>query len=279
MAKMAKAFHSANLDAARRRTGDFMGFITGLVSISFRGLTTDEILGYVREAGLDAIEWGGDVHAPAGNIDVAEKAGEITRASGLMLPEYGSYYRLGVSGEEALDEAVASAKALGTDTVRIWAYNKGSDQVSTEEYASVVADAKRICKKYPEIIFCTECHNHTLTDDCDKHLKFLQDIGTENFKTFWQPNQLKSFAYNQRSAEMLAPYTKAIQVFSWEGDRKLPLIAHREKWVAYLKTFASQSEARDVYLMLEFMHDNRIESLSETAKQLREILCALTEES
>ena len=62
-----------------------MGFVTGLVSISFRGLTVDEIIRHVAEEGLDAIEWGGDVHAPAGNIDVARKAGEITRASGLML--------------------------------------------------------------------------------------------------------------------------------------------------------------------------------------------------
>jgi sugar phosphate isomerase/epimerase len=277
MAKMANAFHSANLDAARRRNGDFMGFVTGLVSISFRGLTTDEILGYVREASLDAIEWGGDVHVPAGNIDVAEKVGMKTRASGLLIPEYGSYYRLGVNAEEELDAVVASAKALGTDTVRIWAYNKSSARVSDEEYEAVVASAKRICQKYPEIVFCTECHNYTLTDDCDKHLKLLKDVGMENFKTFWQPNQLKSFAYNQRSAELLAPYTKAVHVFSWEGDRKLPLIDHRDRWIAYLNAFLPQSRERDMHLMFEFMHDNRAETLAETAKQLRAILCEMYE--
>lgn len=254
-----------------------MGFVTGLVSISFRGLTVDEIIRYVAEAGLDAIEWGGDVHAPAGKIDVAGRVRETTRDAGLIIPEYGSYYRLGVGAEKELDDVVASAKALGTNTVRIWAHNKGSDRVSTEEYERVVADAKRICKKYPEIVFCTECHNHTLTDDCDKHLQLLRDVGMENFKTFWQPNQLKSFAYNQRSAEMLAPHTHALHVFSWEGDQKLPLIAHCDRWVAYLKAFAQQSLERDVYLMLEFVHDNRIETLYETAKQLREILCAMTE--
>ena len=36
----------------------------GLVSVSFRSLEIDEIIKLTKEAGLDTIEWGSDVHAP-----------------------------------------------------------------------------------------------------------------------------------------------------------------------------------------------------------------------
>jgi len=39
----------------------------GLVSISFRDLFPKQIVDMVAEVGLDAIEWGGDVHVPHGD--------------------------------------------------------------------------------------------------------------------------------------------------------------------------------------------------------------------
>ena len=40
----------------------------GLVSISFRGHTPEQILSAMKEAGLSYIEWGSDVHAPKDDI-------------------------------------------------------------------------------------------------------------------------------------------------------------------------------------------------------------------
>ena len=39
-------------------------YSSGLVSISFRSHTPDEILRAAAESGLTQIEWGSDVHAP-----------------------------------------------------------------------------------------------------------------------------------------------------------------------------------------------------------------------
>ena len=36
----------------------------GLVSVSFRGLSPEEIIRIAKDAGLSRIEWGSDVHAP-----------------------------------------------------------------------------------------------------------------------------------------------------------------------------------------------------------------------
>ena len=64
-----------------------MQWIPGLVSISFRSLSPEEIIRIAKAAGLSAIEWGGDVHVPFGEIETARRVGEITRAAGLSIPE------------------------------------------------------------------------------------------------------------------------------------------------------------------------------------------------
>lgn len=68
-----------------------MRFIPGLVSISFRALSVGDIIGITTCAGLEAVEWGSDVHVPAGDIAAAEAAKKKTGAAGLSMPEYGSY--------------------------------------------------------------------------------------------------------------------------------------------------------------------------------------------
>ena len=72
---------------------------SGLVSVSFRSLPPEEIVRLAAGCGLGAIEWGGDVHVPPGDIANAARVGEMTRAAGLAVSSYGSYYRLGAYGD------------------------------------------------------------------------------------------------------------------------------------------------------------------------------------
>jgi len=237
----------------------------GLVSISFRELTVEKIIEYVKDAGLSSIEWGADVHVPFGDAERAKYTARITKAAGLEIPEYGSYYRLGVSPSCDIEKAVTSARALGTNIIRVWAFNKGSEGVTEEEYNRTVEDAKRICLLYPDIVFCTECHNNTLTDDWKINVKLIKSVDMPNFGAFWQPNQLKSFEYNLESVKNLSGYIKSVHVFAWEGNRRLPLAEHRDIWLRYLKELAKNPS---INLMLEFMHDDRVESLGQAAKEL-----------
>jgi 3-dehydroshikimate dehydratase len=46
---------------------------TGLVSVSFRKFSPEKIIEMVKNAGLCAIEWGGDVHVPHGDVELARK--------------------------------------------------------------------------------------------------------------------------------------------------------------------------------------------------------------
>ena len=75
------------------------GLVPGLVSVSFRQLPAEEIVRLCAECGLEAVEWGGDIHVPHGDCATAEKVSGLTEAAGLRTAAYGSYYRCGVSVE------------------------------------------------------------------------------------------------------------------------------------------------------------------------------------
>ena len=248
-----------------------MTFIPGLVSISFRNLKPKEIIQACRESGLKAIEWGGDVHVPAGQIDAASTVRDATDKAELGMPEYGSYYRIGQSDPAEIEGVVRSAKALDAAVIRVWAYCKNRQDCSAEEYENAVRDAKRICDAFPGMTFCLECHNNTLTEDYHDALRFLEDVDRPSLNMFWQPNQFRTHAYNLEACAALLPYIRAVHVFSWEGtDGKnvmFPLEHHAKRWSEYISILRN-APVGELPMMLEFMHDGRPESLPDTAKTL-----------
>ena len=244
-----------------------MQWIPGLVSISFRSLSPEEIIRISKAAGLSAIEWGGDVHVPFGEIETATRVGEITRAAGLSIPEYGSYYRVGFSAPEDFSKAASSARALGTKCIRVWAYNKELSEIDQATYEIIVQDAKRICAGASDLTICLECHNNTLTSNYQSALKFLQDVNCDNFQMFWQPNQRLSHQENLAACRALLPFIQRVHTFSWEGSARYPLADHADRWKEYLDILKDSPNAA-MPLMLEFMHDNRPETLPETAQTL-----------
>lgn len=250
-----------------------MRFVPGLVSVTFRGLTTDQIIESCKNNSLENIEWGGDVHVPHGNTDVASAVGKTTKDAGLNVCEYGSYYEIGKSYPNDIKGVVDCARKLGTDTVRVWAYVKNYTDCTPEEYANAVIDAKRICDYAPEMTFCLECHNNTLTEDYHDALRYLKDVDRPNFKMFWQPNQFRTFEYNVEACKVLLPYVRAVHVFSWESkDRDViffPLDHHTDRWKKYIEIL-KEAPVDELPMMLEFMHDGKPESLPETAKILLE---------
>ena len=241
---------------------------TGIVSISFRKYTKEEIASCAKASGLDCIEWGGDVHTPHGDVEEAKKTVEITHGCGLEVAEYGSYYVIGQSEESLFGEVLASAEVLGTKMIRVWpGMNKSSDTFTTEEYEKYVLDAKRISALAKEkgVTVALECHPNSLTDEYHNALRFLSDVGADNLKMMWQPNQHRPLDYNLDSIKALLPYIVAVHVFSWERKTRLPLDAKASDWKQYVELLRE----KELNYMLEFMHDDKIETLPETAKILK----------
>lgn len=248
-----------------------MGNTKGLVSISFRSNSVEEIAKAAQSAGLEAIEWGGDVHVPHGDIAAARHAAEISAKYGLKTVHYGSYYKIGYSDPALFGGVLDSARALGAPVIRVWAgLGIHPDTLSREDYERIVSDAKRICDMSGDIIVATECHNDTLTERYEYALRFLCDVGRDNFKTFWQPNQHYGFEYDIKAASQLLPYVVGVHVFNWEGEKpeKYPLAQNPEKWKAYIDILGQ----KELNYMLEFMPDDNIKSLPRESESLDRIL-------
>lgn len=248
-----------------------MSFHPGLVSISFRRYSVDEIIAACRTAGLEWIEWGSDVHVPAGNLAIADEVAAKMRAEGLTPAAYGSYFRLGQHTPAEFVPYIESAKHLGAGVIRVWGGTKGSAKTTEEERAKLVADARAIAGMAEDagLVVTLECHGDTLTDHYESGIAFYEAVDHPALRAYWQPNQHMDEAYNLTAAKLYAPRAECLHVFHWSATARHPLSEGREIWGKYLNIFRPEAKAREIGLLLEFMHDDRLETLAETARELR----------
>ena len=242
-----------------------MNYNLGLCSISFRKHTPEEILRAMKEVGLSVIEWGSDVHCPP---EKAEELAKLQKQYGIACCSYGTYFRLGVTPMEELPAYIAAAKVLGTDILRLWCGNKDSGEHTEEEKAALFAACKQATKIAEEngVVLCMECHINTYTNTKESAQELMQAINSPAFRMYWQPSQYVSETENLAYAKLLAPYSKHLHVFNWKWEDKFPLSDGVDIWKQYLACFP-----RNKCLLLEFMPDDKLETLRREAQALKEI--------
>lgn len=238
----------------------------GLVSISFRGHTPREILEAMKQSGLIYIEWGSDVHAP---VEKAAEVAALTREYGMVCSSYGTYFRLGTTPLEDLEAYIAAAKTLGTNVLRLWCGSKNSEDYTEEEREALFAVCREAAAMAQRsgVVLCMECHNNTFTNQKEAAYMLMQAVNSKHFRMYWQPNQYRTEEENLKYAALLAPFTEHLHVFNWEGTEKYPLGEAVAQWQKYLACFSG-----DRCCLLEFMPDDRLESLAEEARALKEIV-------
>ena len=245
----------------------------GLVSVSFRQLSPDRIAELVSECGLSGVEWGADVHCRPDSAESVQKVCGLSEKCGIKCFAYGSYYRAGSpeQSEFEFEKVLEAAKRIHAPIVRVWAYVKGSDEATKDEYLSCVTDLKRICAlaKKENIIVSLECHNNTFTDNYKSALALLDDVACDNLTMYWQPNQFKDLAYNIQSAAALAPYTTNVHVFNWSGKDKMPLSGAVDTWKRYVSELEKGTRSHNY--LLEFMPCGTPEELPAEVIALKEI--------
>ena len=97
-----------------------MKYQLGLVSISFRSLSVDEIMDLCEKNNLKYIEWGSDVHAPCDDAERLSYLVAEQKRRGLICSSYGTYFRVGINPVEEIYGYIAAAKTLGTNIIRLW---------------------------------------------------------------------------------------------------------------------------------------------------------------
>lgn len=247
---------------------------TGLVSVTFRELAPEEIIRLVEDAGLESIEWGGDIHVPHGDVKQAKLLAEQCANAGIALPSYGSYYRVGC-GEDVsppFEAVLETALALGTKAIRVWAGNKGTKDADEAWWQQVIEDGQRIADEASKHELCIdyEFHGNTLTDRWDMAVKLFNSIDRPNVRSSWQPPTGKPYVEQKESLPPILPYLGNVHVFHWDNRTRLPLSEGTANWQYYLEQF--RTTGREHYLMLEFVKDNDPEQFKQDAAVLKEWL-------
>lgn len=247
---------------------------TGLCSISFRKHAPREIAGWAKEAGLQGIEWGGDVHVPHGDAAVAEEVGRMTRELGLETPSYGSYYRLGKSAEEGLafEKVLLSAVKLGAKTIRIWPGTENAEYVKTDARKKMATEAREISELAAKsgLTVSMEWHGGTLTSTNPSAVDFLREVGHPAFETYWQTPLYQTPEYCLEGLEGVLKQVRHLHVFNWypTSNDHASLSTGEANWRRYLTAFAKAPLAGDHYAFLEHVHGESREGLLSEAKTL-----------
>lgn len=213
----------------------------GLFSVTFRSLGRDKITELTKEAGLDSVIWGGDVHVPHGELELAKNTKKLCDSFGVDTEVYGSYYKL---TNDDYDIVFNTAIALGSDVVRVWAGTKGSADMPHAE-RKILTDRLRLAAdaaKQKGLTLAFEYHGGTLTDDAESAVRLINEAERDNVRLHWQPNQYRDFDFNVRALKTVVPYVDAVHVFAWKGNDKFPLSTQEREWSAYFDILAEHGK-------------------------------------
>jgi 3-dehydroshikimate dehydratase len=230
--------------------------VPGLVSVTFRDRGVPEIIDLAGECGLPAVEWGGDVHVPAGDFGAAERTRAQCAAAGIAVAAYGSYYRAGETDPAELGPVLDTAALLGAPLVRVWAGRLGSAVSSSRHRALVVARLRSAADAARErgLRLALEYHAGTLTDTLESTQRLLTELDHPAVVPYWQPRGEQSISSAMTQIRALLPEVPTVHVFSWGPPgpaERLPLAERGDLWQPVLAELAADGVTR--HALLEFV--------------------------
>jgi len=237
-------------------------------------MTVEDLVALAGAAGLSAIEWGGDIHIPHGDLAEARRVAGLTANAGLEVASYGSYYRAGVSEAQGLAFATVleSARTLGADRIRIWAGTANAEDVDPVGWTAIADDIRRVSDLAASVgvSVVLEFHAKTLTNSYLSAHRLLQELPETGL--IWQPMSRLSPEENLAGMQLLAPWIRHVHCFYAAPPtyEKSPLEAGAALWESYLAQLETLPDVRHV--LLEFVKDNTREQLQADAGTLRRLL-------
>ncbi len=267
---------------------------TGLVSVTFRELAPRAIIDLVAEAGLNAIEWGGDVHVPHGEAETARAVRQMTEDAGLTIPSYGSYYRVGHREPIPFELVVETAVALGAPIIRVWAGKQGTGTADEVYWERVIEDSVDCADLAADagVGIAYEYHRNTLTDTDEAAVRLLKAVNHDAVTIYWQPRGHTTIEQNLAGLTGILPWLSHVHVQSWrprqgrsrpqqgqsrpqqgnraEGPARAPLAAMARPWSQWLATAAVAPGSH--VAMIEFVANDAPEQFLADAEVLKKLI-------
>ncbi|MEY8750640.1 sugar phosphate isomerase/epimerase family protein [Alkalicoccobacillus gibsonii] len=251
---------------------------TGMCSVTFREESVDQVIKWTKEAGLDGIEWGADVHVIPGDLELAVDVALKTQKADLEVLSYGSYYRAGATQQEySFTDILQTAKKLGAPSIRIWAGKAGSDEVTQAERKQVVEDIQAVATLASEvgIEVHLEYHGGTLTDTSESAKELLEEINHSNVSLYWQPAVGLSVKERIASIQDVKPFLKHVHVFHWLKYDRLALSEGVNDWELYLDQLLLEDQLLNQHFLLEFVKDEEPFQFKRDAQMLNDLITQL----
>lgn len=192
----------------------------GFTTTTFRQIRSlERIVTLAKEAEVDCIEWGGDIHIK--NISDAKKAKELCDKAGIAVSSYASYYRAGCRDKKEWQRILKIADTLGARGIRIWLGKADSEKTDEATYRNILLDIRDMCdeaQKYG-ILVIPECHDNTFNNNTDAFLRLREDAGKDNFRTYFQ-SRYKKLGYDLDRIERTAPFIASVHISYSEQRRE-----------------------------------------------------------
>ncbi len=254
----------------------------GLCSVTFRSLSPAAIIAACVENHLEGIEWGGDVHAPHGDLRACAEIRDRCSDAGIAIPSYGSYYRLDpASSQPEFSAVLDSATALGARTIRVWGGIRASRDIDPAYREVLLQDAR----KAGDAAMAAGCqigieyHGNTITDSNDSALNFISEVNHPAVKIYWQPRPNTPSTERLAGLHLVLPWLCHLHVYQWIGedmDRR-PLAEGSKEWASYIQT-VEETQSVGLFAFLEFVRDDALESLPVDCSALLRLLGCQEEE-
>ena len=245
--------------------------IPGLCSVTFRHLQPEAIIQLVKQAGITAIEWGGDVHVP--DAAAAREVRAMCEQNGVQPVSYGSYYKAGAGDLDGFSRTVETAVALGASNIRVWAGQLASSLIRMDMRRQIVAELLE-CGEVAASAGMTlslEFHPNTLTDTNESAGRLLTELGSGNVYMYWQPRW--DLSEDERLAGLMIALQRLtnIHIFAWQADgTRLPLQQGGDFLIPALR-LATQ-DGYDHYVFMEFVQNADERAFLRDAASLRQMI-------
>jgi sugar phosphate isomerase/epimerase len=251
------------------------GLKAGLCSVTFRNRSPADIVQLASRAGLDCIEWGGDVHVTHGDVVAAQRVARLTHEAGMSVCSYGSYLFADEGARDATEAVLDTTEALDAPAVRVWAPPGVEPGCSPEQFEQVADSLGEISAAADRrgLLVYVEFHGGTLTATARSAAALLDRVGADNLLCAWQPPYWNPLPVEHEVADLalLAPRLGHLHVYSWRTDgTREPLEAHVGKWPARLAA-ASRSPVIEGWTrsaLLEFVAEDSEDSFLADAARL-----------
>lgn len=252
---------------------------TGLCTIAFRDRPLEAVLDLAARAGFDGVEpWGKPDHTPATyDRDYNLRVAEAVRGRGLEVSQFGSYANpTSDRFEREMEDALRTARDLGTDKIRVWAGRTGSAEADEAQWGTVISGHRTFSDRAADlgIALVVEVHRGYLTDTAEGNLRLVEGVNRPNFRLNFQPMSSHSAERVLGEARKMAPYVTTVhaQNYLQAGQNRRALIS--EGAVDYVAVVAELRKAGfDGYLEVEFVREEDPEKALEADARFLRVLC------